>query len=134
MTRSGDIKSRSAFAQGIGLYYKEYFTDLEILAMMKRLSFVVDDELEAKFPAHRICRAEITLKDGRNITSADCEPRGEACENIQNDWLADKFRRITGPMFAAEGQEKLLSMILSEENVSIRSIVDEVNKKEYWKV
>ena len=113
---------------------KEYFTDPEILAMMKRLSFEVDDELEAKFPAHRICRAEITLKDGRKFTSADCEPRGEAYENIQNDWLAGKFRRITGPMFAAEGQEKILSMILGDADLPVRAIVDEVNKPEYWKV
>jgi len=48
------------------------------------------------------------------------------------DWLADKFRRITGPVLTAQAQEKLLDMITGEENVSVRAIVDEVNKPEYW--
>ena len=32
----------------------------------------------------------------------------------------------------AEAQEQLLQMITGEENVSVRAIVDEVNKPEYW--
>ena len=112
---------------------KQYFTDPDILAMMKRLSFEKDEEIDAKFPAHRICRAEITTKDGRFFVSEDCEPRGEAYENIGNDWLADKFRRITGPIFSAEGQEELLKLVLGEEDVPVRTIVETVNKKEYWK-
>ena len=101
--------------------------------MMKRLHFEIDPVLDAQFPAKRICRAEIITKDGRTLVSKECEPRGEAHENIQLDWLCDKFRRITGPVLTSECQEKIMEMICGEENVSVRSIVDEINKKEYWK-
>ena len=117
---------------GLAQVREENLGDPKVLEMMKRLSFVVDEKLDAQFPARRICRAEIVTKDGRTFLSDECEPRGEAYENISVDWLADKFRRITGPVLTAEAQEKMLQMITGEENVSVRSIVDEVNKPEYW--
>ena len=117
---------------GLAQVREENLGDPKVLEMMKRLSFVVDEKLDAQFPARRICRAEIVTKDGRTFLSDECEPRGEAYENISVDWLADKFRRITGPVLTTDGQEKLLQMITGEENVSVRSIVDEVNKPEYW--
>ena len=49
------------------------------------------------------------------------------------DWLQDKFRRITGPILTAEGQEKVLDLICRDEDLPLRAIVDEVNKAEYWK-
>jgi 2-methylcitrate dehydratase PrpD len=117
---------------GLAQVREENLGDPKVLEMMKRLSFVVDEKLDAQFPARRICRAEIVTKDGRTFLSDECEPRGEAYENISVDWQADKFRRITGPVLTAEAQEKMLQMITGEENVSVRSIVDEVNKPEYW--
>lgn len=117
---------------GLQQVREENLGDPKVVEMMQCLSFEVDDALEAKFPAHRICRAEITLKDGRKLISAECEPRGEACEHISVDWLCDKFRRITGPVLCAAGQEKLLAMMIGEENLPIRAIVDEVNRTEYW--
>ena len=117
---------------GLAQVREENLGDPKVLEMMKRLSFVVDEQLDAQFPARRICRAEIVTKDGRTFLSDECEPRGEAYENISVDWLADKFRRITGPVLTTEAQEKLLQMITGEENVSVRAIVDEVNKPEYW--
>ena len=117
---------------GLAQVREENLGDPKVVEMMKRLSFVVDEKLDAQFPARRICRAEIVTKDGRTFLSDECEPRGEAYENISVDWLADKFRRITGPVLTAAAQEKLLDMITGEENIPVRAIVDEVNKPEYW--
>lgn len=117
---------------GLAQVREEQLGDSRVTDMMRRLSFVVDEKLDQQFPAHRICRAEIVTKDGRRFLSAECEPRGEAYENIGLDWLQDKFRRITGPILTKEGQEKVLEMICSEEDLPIRAIVDEVNRKEYW--
>jgi 2-methylcitrate dehydratase PrpD len=102
--------------------------DPKVVDMMSRLRFKVDPKLDAQFPAKRICRAVIETKDGRILTSPDCEPRGEAHENIGIDWLTDKFRRITAPVLTAEGQEKLLNLLTGEENVPIRQIIDTANK------
>ncbi len=118
---------------GLAQVREESLGDPRVLSMMEKLSFAVDEELDAQFPARRICRAEIVTKDGRTFLSDECEPKGEAHENIGVDWLCDKFRRITGPVLTQAGQEKVLDMITGVDNVSIRTIVDEVNKPEYWK-
>ena len=101
--------------------------DPKVVDMMSRLRFKVDPKLDAQFPAKRICRAVIETKDGRILTSPDCEPRGEAHENIGIDWLTDKFRRITAPVLSAEGQEQLLNLLTGEDNVPIRQIIAAAN-------
>ena len=112
---------------GIDRVLNENLSDPTVLAMMKRLAFEVDEELDSKFPAKRICRAEIYTKDGKVYTSPDCEPRGEAYENIGVDWLVEKFYRITKPVISRELQEKLVSLITGDVNVPIRTIVDAAN-------
>ena len=57
---------------------------------------------------------------------------GEAKENIKAPWLCDKFKRITAPFLSKEGQEKIISMIVSDENMPIRELVNIANTKEYW--
>ena len=111
---------------------QESLGDPKVVEMMQKLSFAVDPALDSQFPARRICRAQIVTKDGRTLLSDECEPRGEAKENISVSWLSDKFRRITGAVYSSEGQEKLLSMITSNENLPIRAIVDEANQRKYW--
>ncbi len=117
---------------GLAQVREESLGDTRIVEMMQRLTFVTDEEFDAQFPAKRFCRAEINTKDGRVLLSEPCEPRGEANENISLEWLQDKFRRITGPVLSADGQEAVLSMICSEEDIPIRTLVDTANKPEYW--
>ena len=106
--------------------------DKRVVEMMGRLSFRVDEKLDAQFPARRICRAELVTKDGRTLVSREYEPRGEACENIGLDWLTDKFRRITGSVFSAQGQDALLALLTGEKDVSVREILQTVNEPRYW--
>ena len=112
---------------GIDRVLPEAFGDKAVLAMMKRLSFAVDPEIDRRFPAHRICRAEILTKDGRRFTSPDCEPRGEAHEGIGTAWLADKFHRMTAPLLGRTAREAILAVILGDEEVRVRTLVDLVN-------
>ncbi len=118
---------------GIENVRDEALSDPAVLEMMKRLSFEVDSTLDAEFPKRRICRVEIVTKDGGRYISPECEPRGEACENISVDWLCDKFRRITAPCLSEIGQDVLLGLITGEENIGVRELVDTINNKEYWK-
>lgn len=108
---------------------EENLNDPTVIDMMSRLEFKVDNALDARFPAERICRAEIKTKQGDTYISSECEPRGEAKENIGIDWLGNKFYRITKPVLSAEGQEILLKLITQENDLPIREIVDTVNKK-----
>ena len=105
--------------------------DPAVVEMMKKLQFVADPRLTEAFPEHRYCHARIRTKDGREFLSPNCEPRGEAKEGIGIPWLSDKFRRITGPVFTAEGQEHVLAMISGEEDLPIADIVEEINRPAY---
>ena len=117
---------------GFGIENVRELNDERVLGMMKKLSFEVDEELDKKFPGKRICRAEITLNDGRVFLSDECEPRGEAHENIGIDWLSDKFFRITSPVLKREAQELALDLITSDEDIPVRELVDRINAKENW--
>ena len=116
---------------GIAQVHETVIPDPVVAEMMKRLSFVEDPALTASFPNHRICRAVIRTKSGKRFRSPDCEPRGEACENISLDWICDKFRRITGPVFTEQGQDSVLGMLCGSEDLPIREIVAEINRPEY---
>ncbi len=113
---------------GIDRVMKDAFSDRAVLDMMKRLSFEVDEKIDSAFPKRRICRAEIYTKDGGVFVSADCEPRGEASENIDIPWLVDKFYRISAPVISREAAEAIVALISGDENISVRKIVDFTNE------
>ena len=112
---------------------QESLGDPKVVSMMEKLSFETDPKLDAQFPARRICRVQIETTDGRTFLSEECEPRGEASENIGFDWLADKFRRITEAVLESEAQEKLIAQIAAEEDMPLRAIIDSVNLPAYRK-
>lgn len=112
---------------GIEQVLEENLDNKEVLEMMKRLSFEKDERLDSLFPEKRICKAEIYTKDGRVFASEECEPRGEAKENISVEWLSEKFMRITAPVLDKEKQEKLLSL-LDNVYTPVREIVDYINE------
>lgn len=112
---------------GLPQISEKAFQNPRILDMMKRIRFVADPELDRQFPARRICRAEVRLKNGMKYLSAECEPRGEAAEHVGLDWISRKFRRITGPVLSHEVQEGLLALMKSGLDLRVRSLVDAVN-------
>ena len=103
------------------------FADQAVLDMMKRLSFEVDDDLDSQFPMKRICRAEIYTKNGECFVSPNCEPRGEATDGVDSKWLSDKFYRITAPLLDLSSASEILNMILGDEGLSVRTLVDRTN-------
>ena len=111
---------------GFSIQQVENTNDDAVIDMMGRLSFVCDPELDAQFPARRLCRAAMVLKDGRRIVSDVHEPRGEACENIGYDWLADKFHRITAHRLTSPQQEVFIQR-LHNDDWTVRQLISQVN-------
>jgi len=105
----------------------EAFENAEILSMMNRLSFKVDSEIDAQFPQRRICRAVITTNNGKQFISPECEPRGEAKENIGIDWISEKFKRITSPVITYDSQDYMLELMMGKLDISVRNLIDEIN-------
>lgn len=112
---------------GLKQITKEAFTNSEIISMMNKLNFKVDSIIDEQFPLRRICRAEIITNDNQYFISSECEPRGEAHENIGIDWIKEKFKRITEPVLTQEFQENILELMENELNFSVVKLVDEIN-------
>ena len=111
---------------GFSIAQVEQTSDPKVHEMMKKLTFVCDKELDEQFPAKRLCRVRMVLKDGRTVVSDVHEPRGEAFENIGYDWLSEKFLRITGHKLTKEQQLKLID-ILANDNWTVRELVSLIN-------
>jgi 2-methylcitrate dehydratase PrpD len=111
---------------GFSIAQVEQTNDPAVHAMMEKLVFQCDKELDAQFPAKRLCRVRMVLKDGRTVVSGVHEPRGEAFENIGYDWLAEKFRRITGHELTRQQQEELIAD-LRNDNWTVRELTKKVN-------
>lgn len=115
---------------GINHTMGEALANPKVLAMMDRLTFEVDPELDAKFPELRLSRATVTTKDGREYSSPTFEPSGEAKEHIGIEWLIEKFKRITAPVITSAAQERILSLILGENDIPLRTLVDTIANPE----
>lgn len=111
---------------GFSIAQVEQTDDEKVHQMMKKLVFSCDAELDAQFPAKRLCRVRMKLRDGRTVVSGVHEPRGEAFENIGYDWLAEKFLYITGHRLTNAQQEELIADLRSD-NWTVRSLVERVN-------
>lgn len=105
----------------------EAFKNPEILSTMDKLNFQAEAEIDAQFPQRRICRAVITTNDDKQFISSECEPRGEAQDNIGIDWISGKFKRITSSLISQDFQDHILHMIAGELEFPVRSLVDEIN-------
>ncbi len=113
---------------GFSISQVENTGDLTVHEMMKKLSFVCDQEFNEQFPSKRLCRAKFVLKSGKVLISKEHEPRGEAQENISFGWLEDKFYNITKDKLSRQAQENICALV-KDKKYTVREIVDFINSK-----
>ena len=102
--------------------------DEKVLSMMDKLEFAVDNEMESQFPAKRLSWVEIKLKNGKILKSAVFSAPGEASDNVDHNWIVDKFIRITGPLISLEKQKRILDTLSVPSEKSMRQVVDVINR------
>ena len=107
----------------------ESVNDPAVLAMMERLSFVVDPEMEKEFPEKRLAWVEIELNDGRVLRSKIYAAPGEHTDpELSFQWITDKFRRVTAPIISDEGQEAILKTLSVRSDMPMRDVIGLVNR------
>ena len=117
----GDVGYRQICDEALG--------DGRVLDMMSRLDFVVDDEMEAQFPAKRLAWVEIVLHGGETLRSEVCAAPGEHSDPaLDLQWIVNKFKRVTSPILGEEGQDAVLSLLSCADDTPMRSVIDEVNR------
>ncbi len=100
----------------------------EVISFMNKINFVIDEEIEDRFPAERLCKVEFILEDGTTYMSDLFAPIGEAKDNVDIKWIKEKFERITKPLLTKENQNRILSLLSNENNVSMRKVIETVNE------
>lgn len=101
--------------------------DPRVIDMMKRLDFVVDEELDRQFPEKRLAWVEIHMKDGVTYKTRVYSASGEASDHIDHEWMVNKFNRITDPFLNQEGKAAVLSLLKAEPNRPLREVISGVN-------
>lgn len=108
---------------------EESLRDPAVLAMMDRLSFVVDPDLDRQFPGRRLAWVAITLKDGSVLRSETYEAPGEPDDPALNpDWVIAKFKRVTADFLAPGEQDELIGCMTGRPDMPVRAIVETINR------
>jgi 2-methylcitrate dehydratase PrpD len=98
----------------------------DILDMMIKIDFEVDEDMESRFPKERICRIKIQLNDGTEFVSEDTTPEGDG-ENIE--WVEDKFKNMTKLFISEEEQNFILEQLKDVENCNLNEVVNYINNR-----
>lgn len=101
----------------------------DVVNMMDRVEFVVDDEMEAQFPQKRYARMEVVKTDGTRLTSQVHEPKGEREEKVGLDWVKDKFSVAGERCFSPQSQMELLGILAdADTEISLKEIIAYINR------
>lgn len=71
----------------------------------QRVSMVLDPEVDEAYPRRWLGRIEVTTRDGRQLSAAIDEPKGDPGNTLSRDELEAKFRRLVTFSGAASGDE-----------------------------
>jgi 2-methylcitrate dehydratase PrpD len=82
-------------------------SDPKIRAIAQSIVITETDEFNAVFPAHRIARAILKLKDGRVLTSDPTEAKGDPEDRVSDAVIKSKFYGLTAPVI---GQDTAFSL------------------------
>ncbi len=102
----------------------------EVLHVMKLLKFVVDPDMERRFPAERLAWVEIELKDGQLLKSdVYCAPGEHSDPNLSLEWIIEKFKRITAPLLNKHAQEEIVRAFTTFSDIPMRDLISIVNEQ-----
>lgn len=106
---------------------EEALDNQEVINMMERLEFIMDPKMNEQFPSKRLAWVEIKLDSEKTIRSDVFAAPGEHTDNIDLNWITEKFMRITKPVLKGEQQIELLQKLQSGLEIPVRDFVTYIN-------
>ena len=82
--------------ENIDDYTNESIRDPEVLALAKKVSWVLDPEIEKVYPKYYPCTVEVTMKDGSKEVCHIEYPKGDPENPVTWDEAVEKFRFMAG--------------------------------------
>lgn len=100
--------------------------DRAVLAMSRRIRLIDDAGFSAEFPARRIARVEIAVKDGRSFRSEPTEALGDPERPFSAEDLAGKYQALATPILGPRRTARLAAAVagLSLSGSDAASLVD----------
>ena len=106
-------------------FSKEHREDSETAALADRISVSVDAGCDDAYPRTRSAVVTAETSDGRRIERRVDEPLGSPANQIDDDALLDKFRKLAGPVLGAATVAQMADIVMSLETVdNIRPMVE----------
>lgn len=103
---------------GLEEFKPKILQNKEVKALMEKIEVHADEELDKLIPDHRGARAEIILKDGRQLTAQVLDAKGEPENPGKENDLYDKFRSLARTVLPKEKVEKIIEVIDSLEKMA----------------
>jgi len=95
----------------LAAFEPERLRDLETRALMARIEFAVDPELDAAFPRQRAARVSLSTRDGRSETFFQPTRKGDPDAPLSDAELEDKFHELAGVVLGVAGARDLLARL-----------------------
>lgn len=100
----------------------------DVVDMMDRVEFAVDEEMDSKFPRKRFAQVEVIKQDGETLCSEVCEPWGEQEHNVDEAWVRRKFGDAAEAYFSEQDIDELLCRLSDPDTTRyLGDFVDFVN-------
>lgn len=84
--------------------------DPRVLRLSRLVRLVEDPELTAAFPARRIARVTLTVRDGRVLRSPPTEAQGDPERPLGVDGIVAKYRETAAPILGRARSERILEL------------------------
>jgi 2-methylcitrate dehydratase PrpD len=92
--------------------------DVAISAMLARTRVIEDTAFSARFPAERLARVAITLRDGERLTSRPTGARGDPEAPLADDEVSAKFRRLADALPTGRSAAIAASVVALEKDAA----------------
>ncbi|MFC3609733.1 MmgE/PrpD family protein, partial [Stutzerimonas tarimensis] len=79
---------------GLPEFHQHALGDPRVGAFRDKVSMRLDPEVDGAYPQRWLGRVEVTTRDGRRLSAAVDEPKGDPGNSLSRDELEDKFRRL----------------------------------------
>jgi 2-methylcitrate dehydratase PrpD len=109
----GMVKGRETIQE----YTNASIRDPEVLALAKKVKWVLDPEAEKVYPKYYPCTVEVTMKDGSTETAHVDYPKGDPENPVTWEEAVEKFRFMSGHHIGRVEQDKIISLIANLEKL-----------------
>ena len=96
---------------------------------MDILKFEVDEELDSAFPEKRLAKVQIITKDDKVYTSDIYQASGESTDNVDINWIKNKFIKRTKSILKEDGQKEILNNLENNLNIKMKDLIKIINNE-----